>query len=212
MAGSPKGSGQRSNLYSSQRFTNWRPHDPYWSEVEALPRKMRPRVEVARGSAPPLGIYDRPVSPGFVRPCTARDVADVLEAIPPGFLTDLAGVFLLGGTAKQRSLTTKVTYGIYSADRIFLFASPATRLVQRLPKMPKPSVAREYTKFGATVNPDDKGGALLTFDRSSLRQFYLYDVLLHEVGHHVDRDEHADNAERYAHWFAEFQHARLLNG
>lgn len=209
MAGNPRGSRQRSNLYSSQRFTNWSPHDPYWSEVEALPRKIRPRVKVSRDSAVPLGIFDRPVAPGFMRPWTARDVADVLVAIPPEFLSDLAGVFLLGGTVKQRS-RTKPTYGMYSAGRIFLFALPDNGLVQRWPKMPKPSVAKEYTKFGATISPDGKGGAVLTFDQPSLRQFYLYDVLLHEVGHHVDRDEHTDNAERYAHWFAEFQHARLL--
>lgn len=72
-------------------------------------------------------------------------------------------------------------------------------------------VAKDYTKFGATLVPEGKGGALLTFDESSLRLFYLYDVLLHEVGHHVDRESNADNTDRYAHWFAEFQHARLLD-
>lgn len=138
-------------------------------------------------------------------------MADVLATIPPEFLVDLAGVFLLGGTAKQRRLT-KVTYGMYSMGRIFLFAFPETALVQRWPKMPKPSVEREYTKLGATISSDGKAGALLTFDLSSLRQFYLYDVLLHEVGHHIDRAQRASNAERYAHWFAEFQQARLLDG
>jgi hypothetical protein len=53
-------------------------------------------------------------------------------------------------------------------------------------------------------------GATLQFDSSSLRRFYLYDVLLHEVGHHVDRDHMSENAERYASWFADFQHAQLL--
>ena len=217
MAGNPKGSGPRSGHYSSQRFTNWSPHDPYWAEVKTLPPKMRPRVEVSRGPADALGIFDRPLAEGFVRPWTARAVAEVLAAIPPAFLVDLAGVFLLGGTAKQRSLTKGTTYGMYShgryiPSRIFLFALPEKSLVQRWAKMPKPSVAKEYTKFGATLSPDGKGGALLTFDQSSLRQFYLYDVLLHEVGHHVDRDGRADNAERYANWFADFQHARLLDG
>jgi hypothetical protein len=211
MAGNPRGSGQRSNLYSSQRFTNWSPHDPYWSEVEALPQKMRPRVKVSHGSTGPLGVFVRPVASGFVRPYTADDVADVLAAIPPEFLIDLAGVFLLGGTAKQRSLK-KVTYGMYDAGRIFLFALPEKGMTQRWPKMPKPSTVKEFTKFGAAISPDGKAGAVLTFDHSSLRQFYLYDVLLHEVGHHADRQQRADNAERYAHWFAEFQHARLLVG
>jgi len=212
MAGNPRGSGQRSGLYSEQRFTNWSVHDPYWSEVETLPRKMRPRVEVERESLPALGVYDRPVAEGFLRPCTPEDVAGVLGAIPSEFLTDLTGVFLLGGTTRQRGLTKKVTYGMYGRGRIFLFAYSEKLLTHKWPKMPKPSVAKEYTKFGATFVPDGKGGALLTFDESSLRRFYVYDVLLHEVGHHVDREKNADNAERYANWFADFQHARLLDG
>ena len=40
----------------------------------------------------------------------------------------------------------------------------------------------------------------------ALRRFYLLDVLLHELGHHVGRldDRHKDRktAERFADWFA----------
>lgn len=210
MAGNPRGSGQRSGIYSEKRFTNWSAHDPYWSEIEALPKKMRPRVEVKRESQIGLGIYDRPIAEGFVRPCTHDDVAGVLAAIPPEFLDNLTGVFIFGGTARQRGLTKKVTYGMYSRNRIFLFAYSEKLLTHSWSHMPKPTVAKEYTKFGATLVPHGKGGALLTFDQASLRLFFLYDVLLHEVGHHVDRANSADDAERYAHWFAEFQHARLL--
>jgi hypothetical protein len=77
---------------------------------------------------------------------------------------------------------------MYSGGRIFLFAYARKMLAQKWSKMPKPSVAKEYTKFGATFVADGKGGASLNFDDSSLRQFYLFDVLLHEVGHHVDRE------------------------
>jgi len=209
MAGNPRGSAQRSNLYSDQRFTNWRPHDPYWSEVEALPRKMRPRATVDRASGEPLGVFDRRLAPGFLRSWSVEDVAEVLESIPDEFVAGLVGVFLLGGTARQRSLK-KLTYGMYSRDRIFLFPLPARMLEQKLAKMPKPSVAQEHTKSGASLTPDGEGGAKLRFDSSSLRRFFLYDVLLHEVGHHVDRDHRSDDAERYANWFTQFQHARLL--
>jgi hypothetical protein len=104
MAGNPRGSGQRSSLYSDQRFTNWTPHDRYWAEVEALPHKMRPRVEVARGSEQSLGAFDRPLADGFVRPWSVEDVADVLHSIPDGYLSGLTGIYLLGGTMSQRSL------------------------------------------------------------------------------------------------------------
>jgi hypothetical protein len=209
MAGNARGSGQRSGLYSDQRFTNWSTHDPYWSEVETLPRKMRPRTEVSRGPEEPLGIFDRPLAEGFVRPWSIEDVASVLRAIPEHFLTGLTGVFLLGGTTRQRSLK-RLTYGIYNSNQIFLFALPERMLEQNLSKMPKPNVAHAYTKFGVTITPSDKGGAKLRFDSVSLRSYLLYDVLLHEVGHHVDREHRSDDAERYATWFADFQHARLL--
>jgi hypothetical protein len=209
MTGAARGSGPRSNSYSEQKFANWRPNSPYWAEVETLNPEMRPRLEVERASEAPLGVFDRSLSPGFVRPWSIDDVAEVLTTIPGVYLADLAGVFLLGGTSRQRNLK-KITYGMYSSGRIFLFALPEVMLVQHWRSMPKPSVVKEYTKFGATVTSAVKGRATLRFDESSLRLFYLYDVLLHEVGHHVDRTRQSDDAERYAHWFAEFQHARLL--
>ena len=46
----------------------------------------------------------------------------------------------------------------------------------------------------------------MCFSLRSLRRFYLYDVLLHELGHHVDkRADEKNNAarERYAEWFVE---------
>jgi len=45
----------------------------------------------------------------------------------------------------------------------------------------------------------------LRFTEPALRQFYLTEVLLHEVGHHVMRDGAQRNRqaeERFANWFA----------
>ena len=128
--------------------------------------------------------------------------------MPDQYLNELTGIFLLGGTARQGRLR-KLTYGMYSSGRIFLFAFPRRMLTQLWPSAPKPSVAKSYTKFGATFEPTAKGAARLVFDESSIRQFMLFDVLLHEVGHHVDREHRADNSERYARWFADYQHACL---
>ncbi len=143
-----------------------------------------------------------------MRPWSVEDVASVLRAIPERFLTGLTGVFLLGGTTRQRSLK-RLTYGIDNTNQIFPFALPERMLDQNLSKMPKPNVALAYTKFGVTITPNGKGGAKLRFDSVSLRNYFLYDVLLHEVGHHVDREHRSDDSERYATWFADFQHAHL---
>ena len=208
MSGIARGSGPRSGLYSEQRFTNWSPHDPYWAEIEMLAPGMRPRATIPRNGSVPLGIFDRPLAEGFVRPWSVEDVAKVLCSIPEKFLMDLTGVYLLGGTVRQIRLRN-ITYGMYSSCQIFLCAFPQRMLEQLLPSTPKPSEMQPFTKFGAVFKHTAKGATRLVFDESSIRKFMLFDVLLHEVGHHVDRDHVADDSERYARWFAEYQHARL---
>ena len=200
--------GPRSGLYSEQRFTNWTRHDPYWSEVDALPPSMAPRasIELPNGSA--LPIFDRPLAEGFLRPWSIQDVVGVLTAIPEGLLDGLSGVYLLGGTARQRQGKTFL-YGMYQGSRIFLFPLQARMLSQIWKHRPKPNIEKNYTKFGATITSNGKGQVVLSFDAKSLRAFYLYDVLLHEVGHHVDEADSSPNRERYANWFAEYQYARI---
>lgn len=204
MARAARGKAERSNIYSGQRFTNWSPHDPWWGEVETLPSKMRPRAEVARTGETPLGIFDRPLAPGFLRPWSVDDIVTVLSAVPHRYLGELTGVFLLGGTTRQRRLKS-VTYGMYSSNRVYLFALPTPKLTQVWPVTPKPSVMQRYKKFGATFTSLGNGETKLTFDELSLRRFYLYDVLLHEIGHHVDTGHRSGDAERFARWFAEYQ-------
>jgi hypothetical protein len=199
----------RSNAYSDQRFTNWTTHDPFWSEANSLPATMRPRAEVVLSNDKRVPIYDRRLNEGFLRPWSVGDVTAVLEATPPEYLEGLDGVYLMGGTsAQQRS--RKLIYGQYWQRRIFLYPFPAKMLSQRWKSAPKPSLANEYLRFGARITPHQRGAVLLEFDTSSLRLFFLYNVLLHEIGHHVDRADVSENTERYAHWFADYQRAQLL--
>jgi len=73
----------------------------------------------------------------------------------------------------------------------------------------KPSEIQRYTRFGAQVKSTGHRGVTVAFDELSLKHFYLYDVLLHELGHHADRLKRGGEAERYAKWFAEFQQTHL---
>ncbi len=203
------GAGPRSGLYSEQRFTNWTPHDPHWSEVEALPARMRPKAQVGRGDHC-LGIFERPLAEDFVRSWTAAGVAEVLCTVPLGFVSQLEGVYLMAGTAKQGRARV-VTHGVYSRNRIYLFPVPARRMAEGWPCARKPNDIRNLRAFGAEVRPSGNRRVIVAFDEESLRRFYLYNVLLHEIGHHVDRERASGAAERYARWFAEFQYAHLLS-
>jgi len=208
MGASRRRSGPRSGLYSEQRFTNWTPHDPYWLETEALPKRMRPKATVPRPSGDPLKILERRLAPGFVRPFTAPDVAAVLSCIPADFLNELAGVYLMAGTAKQGRARVP-TYGMYWENQVFLFPVPAQRLAEGWFCSTNRAELQRYLACGAGLR-SGRRGMIVQFDDESLRRFYLCEVLLHEVGHHVDRNRRSAKAgERYADWFAEFQRVNL---
>lgn len=114
----------------------------------------------------------------------------------------------MAGTAKQRRVRS-LTYGMYFRNRIYLFPVPAQRLADGWRCSSNPAEIQKYVAFGAQVRSSGHRGITIAFDEESLRRFYLYDVLLHEIGHHVDRRRKFGGAERYARWFAEFQHAHL---
>src|SRR6185312_12504814 len=96
------------------------------------------------------------------------------------FLVGLSGVYLLGGTSKQRRLRS-LRYGMYSLGRVFLCPFPESMMSSVWTRSFKPSELREYAKFGVRFGPNSGGGITVTFDHTSLRSFYLYDVLLHEI-------------------------------
>jgi hypothetical protein len=78
-------------------------------------------------------------------------------------------------------------------------------------QLPKPTIVEEYKRMGAKWKQNDSVWSL-EFDQSSLKRFYLFDVLLHELGHHVDRrirGRDTESAERYAEWFAQ-EYAQLI--
>jgi len=155
-----------------------------------------------------LRIFERPLAPRFVRPFTATDVADVLSSIPADCLEQLAGVYLMAGTAKQQR-SRAPTYGMYWENQIFLFPLPVQRLAEGWFCSSNRAELQRYLACGAVLR-SARRGVTVQFDDESLRRFYLCEVLLHEVGHHVDRSRRsAKAAERYADWFAQFQHAQL---
>ncbi|MCA9412576.1 MAG: hypothetical protein KC944_15280, partial [Candidatus Omnitrophica bacterium] len=119
----------------------------------------------------------------------------------------MSGIYLLGGTKKQlRCFNGPLfRYGAYSPSRIFLYAFPKDIPGYNCGSLPKPTIQREYERMGGRFTLQGKQW-VLKFDEESLRNFYLWDVLPHEIGHHVDRANfYTDNrrSERFAEWFAQ---------
>jgi hypothetical protein len=210
-SGRKRGSGERSNWYSQSKFSNWTPFDPYWSEAKST-RHGKPSATVSRrDSEHSLPIYTRSIHEEFLLPATAEDVREILSKIPLEFLSGLDGVFLLGGSSKQAKALKLFHYGSYSRGSVYLHPFPKVLLVQHFTKPLDPARAQEYENAGAEIHHVD-GAYEVRFSESSLRQFYLFDVLLHEIGHHIDArvfSRPSADAERFAKWFASAEAKRI---
>lgn len=133
--------------------------------------------------------------------------------MPAKFVENLEAIVLLGGTTKQRKSAYR-RYGVYFSNKIFIHAYPKCQLERRYKHAPKPSILNEYKRAGARI---EKLSSTLSiqFDKHSLRKFFEQDVLVHEIGHHVDRANFHRKThkkiEGFAEWFATHYgfHARL---
>jgi hypothetical protein len=198
-------------MYSQSKYTNWSRFDPYQGEKTSIPRNLTPTATFRINDSESCNIYDRPVHEAFMRPFGVSDIVDVLEVIPLQFLAGLRSIYLMGGTWKQDKIAMGdlYHYGEYGRCNIYLFAFPRRRLHCRRKRLPKPDIRHEFERAGATLRQDGDGW-ICDFDEASLKTFYLYDVLIHEIGHHVDRDncwrpsgrvKSYSQAERFAEWF-----------
>ena len=178
----------RSNIYSESKSTNWMRFDPYQGERTSLPRKLAPASRFQVSVSATCDIYELPLHEEFVRPFGTADVESVLATIPCNLLSGLRRIYLMGGTRKQATtaLGDLYRYGEYDWCDIYLFAFPRRRLQWRCRQLPRPHVCHEYRRAGASFRHDGNGW-VCHLDEASLRNFYLFDVLVHEIGHHVDR-------------------------
>jgi hypothetical protein len=200
-------------MYSMDKFSNWSRFDPFSSELDTVPWDARPHTTFQLPDGSTIGIVVRDLHPRFVAPVSPEDVCDMLRRVPEEFLKGLHFVALLGGTAKQEkvALGKLFRYGCYGTARIYLHAYPKRLLRVRRKRPPRPHVAQEYERVGAII-AQDKNGWTLEFTPDALRAFYLYEVLLHEIGHHVDPhvfSRKTAKAERFAEWFAQFNAQRV---
>jgi hypothetical protein len=139
-------------------------------------------------------------------PVSKDDVRTELAKVPTEYLSDLDGVVLLGGSRKQERVFSSLAYwGCYWSNVIFLAAYPKAYMRRRYKTHVKPSQFAEFKRAGVRFEPSENG-CYFVFDHSSLRTYYLREVLMHELGHHVDRKNYRSKTSRriegFAEWFA----------
>lgn len=203
----PHNRSSRSNAYSESKCSNWMRFDPYQGELSSLPPNLKPTASYPINDDHKCRIYQRPVNHAFLRPYDADDVIQTLKLLPQEFLADLDAIYLMGGNRKQDQVawSNLSRFGTYCWKDIYLWAFPRCMLKCYYKGTPKPVFKQEYERAGATFE-ENNTGYTCHFNEDCLKTFYLGNVLIHEIGHHVDRHNFDrktyDEEERYAEWFA----------
>lgn len=194
---------QRTGLYAESKESNWTNFDPFDAALDkAYFNKYWEKLN--RGNSDFI-IFSEQTNDKFVMPINEIDIHTAFKNIPKTFLSELKGVVLLSGSSKQAKTSSSklFCYGSYCFGVIFIFPFPKSEMRSVSKTLPPPHIQREYERAGIKYEFRDNKWHK-EFSLSSLHQFYLNDVLMHELGHHVDRGNKKthNESERYAEWFA----------
>ena len=143
-------------------------------------------------------IVERPAGNGFAHVVTPQEIRDRLEELPGWMLEPLQVVQLSRMTRKK---CTAPCYGMQWGATIYLYPLEEG-LTETFSKPPTPAQRIEAKMYGARWRRDGSQW-LLCWTRQSASDYYLHNVLIHELGHLLDRrNQSFGDRERYAEWFA----------
>jgi hypothetical protein len=135
---------------------------------------------------------------GYRHVVTPDDVRQRLAALPPVFLQDLEVVQLSRMTRKKQSFPC---YGMQWGSALYLYPLEET-LVESFSNPPQPTFYNEAKMYGGVWQQEGNSWSL-NWTEDSIRDFYLNNILIHELGHLLDeRNSTYVDRERYAEWFA----------
>jgi hypothetical protein len=137
--------------------------------------------------------------PGFVHVVGERDIRDRLDRLPAWMIQTLTVVQLSRMTRKKQSAPC---YGMQWGGAIYLYPIEDS-LVEHFPSPPKPTVYNEVRMYGGRWQHLGGSQWRLCWTSKALKNYYLNNILIHELGHLVDdRNRNTTDRERYAEWFA----------
>ena len=170
--------GVQNDRYSESKFTNQTQFQPFYSATEKIYSKYKQRIK--NRSYPFIRI--EPTNDEFSFPVTVSDIRESLKLVPGTFLDGIKAILVPPGTKNQIKVANSLyIYGEYWQQCIFLHPYPKAMLTIQNTKKLKPHELDEYQRAGAEFI--EKG---IRFTDKSLQRFYLLDVLIHEIGHHID--------------------------
>jgi hypothetical protein len=136
---------------------------------------------------------------GYRHVLTPSEVRARLAELPREFTSRLEVVQLSQMTQKK---TRFPCYGMQWGAALYLYPLEET-LVENYSAPPSPAQFNEARMYGGLWQCDSSGAWTLTWTENAIKDFYLNNILIHELGHLLDdRNNRSIDRERYAEWFA----------
>jgi hypothetical protein len=152
-----------------------------------------------RGDGKAYRIVVQTPGEGYTHVVTPEQVRERLSRVPQEFLAGLEVVQFSQMTRKKQSFPC---YGMQWGSTLYLY--PLEESLEEWFTVPPPTaVVNESRMYGGEWDEPSPGSWRLTWTPEAIQDFYLNNILIHELGHLVDdRNTSYGDRERYAEWFA----------
>ena len=141
----------------------------------------------------------QPPGDGYRHVVNQDEVRQRLSLLPNRFLESLEVVQFSRMTRKKQSFPC---YGMQWGSSLYLYPIEES-LVELYHQPPKPNQVNEARMYGGRWQQQGRGVWALVWTERAIKDFYLNNILIHELGHLVDdRNSRQIDRERYAEWFA----------
>jgi hypothetical protein len=139
-----------------------------------------------------------PAGDGYVHPVTTDEVTERIALLPKKYMKNLEVVQFSRMTRKRALFPC---YGMQWGTAVYLYPIEVS-LTETYVAPPRPEQIIEARMFGGQWEQEGRRW-MLHWTKDAIRDFYLNNVLIHEIGHTVDdRNTSFQDRERWANWFA----------
>jgi hypothetical protein len=150
------------------------------------------------GQGGPIRFVTEPAGAGYVHAATAEEVADRIAQLPRRFTRGLEVVQFSRMTRKRALFPC---YGMQWGSTVYLYPIEES-FEEAYLRPPTPQQRIDAEMYGGRWRKEGRYW-MLQWTEDSVKDFFLNNVLIHEIGHiHDDRNTNPEDRERYANWFA----------
>ncbi|MEZ6120959.1 MAG: hypothetical protein R3C28_30930 [Pirellulaceae bacterium] len=156
-----------------------------------------PQGEATQGKS--YRIVVQSPGPGFRHVVTPEEIRERLAQLPDEMVAPLEVVQLSRMTRKKKSFPC---YGMQWGSALYLYPIEEG-MTEYYGRPPQPAQLNEAKMYGGRWSESAPGEWSLEWTEEAIKDFYLNNILIHELGHLLDdRNTSYIDRERYAEWFA----------